>query len=316
MSAGQSLWADSFNRLALQAGACAWGSVKASELPAEVYERMSHWVEAGSNATMDYLARHLNLKKSLSSVLPECSSILSFAFPYFHEVANRDNALRFSRYAMGHDYHVALRKRLKPLAAYLKDEFGGRTRICVDSAPVAERFWALQCGVGSIGRNGLLYVPGYGSWVFLAEILCTACIPERNGGAHAGMPGQCESCRLCADACPGKAIGDSCTVDCRQCRSYLTIECRDDRLPEGINLGNRIYGCDICQEVCPLNRSVAEGLSDFEPLERLTHLTRERIKEMGEQEFLSITKGTPLTRITLAQLKRNTELPGTAGCLK
>lgn len=308
MNAVPSRWIENFSLLARQAGAVAWGSCRASEIPDEITASARRWIDKGCNASMEYLARHVELKKSLESVLPGCRAVISLAFPYNHKITRPKGALEISRYALSEDYHTVIKHRLRPLAAFIKEEYGGKVRTCVDSAPVAERYWAVKCGVGGIGRNGMLFIPGYGSWVFLAEILTTAPIPEKHGDVIAGFPGECENCHKCTDACPGHAIGSDSMVDCRKCRSYHTIENRDMNLPEDIKPGHRVYGCDICQEVCPLNIDETSVSSIFDLKQELLSLTLKQISELDDDHFRALVKGTAMERITLSQLRRNAGL--------
>lgn len=308
MSSSPSLWIDNFAMTVGQSGACAWGISTAEELPDNIIDKMNLWIEGGNHAGMEYLQRHVELKKSLDNVLPGCKSIVSLAFPYFTELKRKPGTITISRHALGEDYHSVIKRKLRDIARHVKEKFGGKVRTVVDSAPVAERYWAVKSRVGMIGRNGLLYVPGFGSWVFLGEILSTAQLPEHKGPATLSQPDQCRHCSLCIDRCPGHAIGGSNEIDCNRCRSYLTIENHDKTLPSGINLGNSIYGCDICQEVCPLNSDIPTHNPDFSPLDKLVSLTPDDIARLDEPEFESLVKGTSMQRITLGQLKRNAGL--------
>lgn len=304
MNVDHSQWIERFAMLVAETGACAWGISDAVDLPEPIMTKLTSWVDRGNHASMDYLRRHLPLKSSPDHVLEGCRSVVSLAFPYYSTAVRPRDALIFSRHALGEDYHRVIKERLRPLCAFIKDDFGGATRTCVDSAPVAERYWAVRCGLGSIGRNGLLYVPGYGSWVFLAEILTTARLPERHGGANDWRLAECRECTKCVDACPGNAIIDG-TIDCRRCRAYLTIECRDEELPRGVNLGRRVYGCDICQEACPLNAVCPSDSEIFRPRPELLSLTTDDIDRLDAESFKNLTRGSSLSRITLEQLKRN-----------
>ena len=308
MNVDGSKWIERFDLLVRQTGACAWGICRATDIDEGVLDEMTEWIAGGKNAGMDYLARHIEMKKNLNSVLPGCRSIVSVIFPYYTTVQRRRGSLVISRHALGDDYHAVIKRQLKPLSAFIMDDFGGKTRVCVDSAPVAERYWALKCGVGSVGKNGLVYVPGYGSWVFVAEILSTAELPERHGGTRSKKLELCEKCNKCVDSCPGHAIESGGKIDCRRCRSYLTVENRDDTLPEGINLRERVYGCDVCQEVCPANDIPLCDSPLFSPRKELLDLTLDELKELDEVRFKALTRGTSMTRINLNQLKRNAGL--------
>lgn len=306
MNVDHSQWVENFDVLVRQAGACAWGICDATPLPQEVVDDMRRWIEHGNHAGMHYLARHADLKSSPQNVLPESRSVVSLVFPYYTSaVCNNTDTLIVSRHALGNDYHKVIKKRLQPLCHFIRDDFGGRTRGCVDSAPLAERYWAVKCRLGAIGRNGLLNVPGYGSWVFLAEILTTALLPAHYGKVEHHLLADCADCRKCLDACPGRAIAPGNKIDSSRCRAYLTIENRESELPEGVNLNRRIYGCDICQEVCPANSFPIPESDIFSPRHELLNLTREQIEALDHDSFRALTSGTSMERITLSQLKRN-----------
>lgn len=308
MTANQSPWIDAFAKISHTQGAAAWGIVPAGHLPANVGRKMDCWVKAGHHASMDYLKRHLPLKSHPANVLAGCTSVVSLAFPYPSKPRVTPGSYLISRHALSDDYHTTLRRQLEPLCHFIEDTYGGATRICVDSAPVAERYWAATAGVGVIARNGLLYVEGHGSWVFLAEILATAQLPMVAGPASSMRSNPCHNCDACRRACPGSAIGDDGTLDARRCRAYLTIECRDEQLPSGIDLGSRIYGCDICQEVCPLNAGIDNNDTCFEPRPELLNLTPSALASLTPHDFRSLTRGTSMQRITLAQLLRNAQM--------
>lgn len=269
------------------------------------------------------MCRHAELKSTLETVLPGCKSIVCFAFPYEGSVVYKSGRLRISRYAIREDYHRVIREILKPISKLIEDQWDCRTRICVDSAPVAEKYWAVSSGLGRIGRNGLLYVEGYGSFVFLGEILSTAKlgvldIPfsgtyrvlnlDEERTEDPGTEELCGDCRRCITACPEGAIMTGGEIDCNRCRSSLTIESSEPTLDEGLVLGNRVYGCDICQEVCPLNenRLKRELEENFFP-ERsgLLELRKEDVLGMIEEEFDRLFRGTPVHRLGLDRLRRN-----------
>lgn len=314
MKVEASRWIDGFDRLAHQAGACGWGITRAREVDTGIIEKMARWVAGGGNASMDYLRRHVELKRTPDSVLPGCRSVVSLVFPYYSEVDRRNTDIRVSRFALVPDYHKVLKKRLKPLEAFIKEGFGGLTRACVDSAPVAERFWATACRLGSIGRNGLFYAPGYGSWVFLAEILSTGELPEKHGDAPDWRLQACENCGRCLDACPGHALQSDRTIDCNVCRAYLTIECRDSTLPAGVDLRGNVFGCDICQEVCPANKDINRDNGCLGVRNDIAVLSKAGIEAMDEEKFHEIAAGSALKRITLQQLKRNAGLTTGSDC--
>lgn len=307
MNADGLKWKDEFASAAIIAGACAWGICDASPVDSDVVRSMREWIEKGYHGEMHYLMRHMELKESVESVLPGCRSIVSLAFPYRHELKREADSLVFSRYATGRDYHIVLRELVKPLCSLITDAYGGSVRVCVDSAPLAERYYAVKCGLGTLGRNGMLYVEGYGSWVFLCEILSTALLPTVSWNDNMDSVSMCGSCRRCIDVCPGGAILGNGTIDSRRCRSYLTIENRDECLPAEIRLGKRVYGCDICQEVCPINSDSRQGIAAFVPRDIFRNITKEQLSAIDDETFSTMATESAISRISIRQLKRNAD---------
>lgn len=282
-------------------GAVACGIAPCAPVGKDESERLYEWIDSGCNASMDYMAKYTGLRVDPQGLLPGARSVISFAFPYYPPDTPGDSDAIFARYSLGDDYHDVLRKRLTVIAEWIQNEFNAETRICVDTAPILERYWAVRAGVGFRGLNGLIIVPGAGSWVLLGEILTTAPLPPDRPDTRS-----CGSCRRCVESCPGHAIRPDATVDARRCRSYLTIECRDPGLPDGINLGRRIYGCDICQEVCPWNAAPATtAIKEFFPRPEILALTRSEIIDMDQERFSLIFRKSAIKRAKLTGLQRN-----------
>lgn len=283
-------------------GACAAGVCEAEAVGAEARRLLDDWLARGCHGTMDYLERNRELSADPSALLPGCRSIICAAYAY----GGHGRSELFADYALGRDYHKELKSRLKPVARELERLVpGSRTRICTDSAPLRERYWAERAGLGRRALNGLLAVPGFGTKVLLGEILWTH-LPEGSSTAH-GIPaeGVCTQCGACVRACPQGALDGLGGLDARKCLSYLTIEYRGE-LPEGLSLPARIFGCDICQDACPLNRGLSAGtLGADARAEALRPITPEALAAMSEEEYLGLTEGTPLRRASLAQMLRN-----------
>lgn len=295
-------------RLLAEAGACAAGVCRAAPVASGEKERLLRWLTRGCNGTMDYLRRNSAAAFNTEALLEGTHSIICAAFNYMPAGPDDRNAL-FADYARGADYHKALKKRLKPVARFLEEQVpGSRTRICVDTAPVRERYWAVAAGLGHCGRNGLLIVPGIGSKVFLAEILWTEAVegaaePDSEQVPEVG----CVDCGACVRACPAGALDGLGGLDARKCLSYLTIEYGGE-LPSGLRLPGRIYGCDICQDVCPENRvERREPLPEFQQHPAVEALTRTRLQSLDQQEYDSIFAGSAVKRAPLERLKRNSE---------
>jgi len=249
---------------------------------------------------MEYMERYREVRNDPRQLLEGAKSILCCAFPYAQADDRRSPLI--CDYAVGDDYHEVLRKRLSAVAGLMEQsEPGSKTRICIDTAPIRERYWAARAGIGFIGLNNQLIVPGIGSKVFLAEILWSA---EADYGE--AQTGDCGRCGACVKACPGQALDGSGGIDCNRCLSYLTIEHRGE-LPDDLCLPGRIYGCDICQDVCPHNRHTAKALPEFECRDSIMTLDLARISAITQPEFSAIFTHSAVKRAKLAGLKRNAE---------
>ncbi len=257
----------------------------------------ARWVASGAAGGMEYLGRYDEVRRDPALLLEGARSMLLMAFPYR---TDRPVHLPIAQYARGRDYHEVVRERLSALAA----ELPGATRVCVDTAPLRERYWAARAGLGFIGRNNQLYVPGLGSYCFIGTILTTAELPAVRPFDF-GAADPCAGCRACVDACPGRCISpDGGPIDARRCVSYLTIEHRG-ALPEGTRLTS-LYGCDVCQRVCPLNRDVAlTPIEDFWPSDELAALTAADVAAMTPADFSRIFRHSAIKRTKLAGLQRN-----------
>lgn len=300
------------------AAALASGAVKAGVASAgagvcrEAEAHFDAWLAGGRNAGMAYMASHRALRADPLTLLaaegeesPREGSVIVCAFSYYTDEEPQAD-VRLAMYARGADYHDVLRRRLRPVAALLEDA-GFRARICVDSAPVMEKYWAVRAGVGFIGRNSLLITREAGSMVFLAEIVTDAVLPP---DAPSGE--SCLGCGACARSCPGGAICADGTVDARRCLSYLTIEHRGEWSAEQRALVRRgdsrcIYGCDICQQVCSHNRGLDPSLilPELRMRPEVASLTRSQVLAMEQPEFSRIFAGSAVKRAKLAGLLRN-----------
>jgi epoxyqueuosine reductase len=219
------------------------------------FDRYCAWLDGHKNADMAWLNRNIGVRKDPTRLLEGCRTIVSLAYPFPHQKPSSPDGLTVSRYAQPaeEDYHARLRRLCRELAAVIKAVDGGsRSRICVDSAPILERSYACASGIGFIGKNNMLIVPGYGSYVYLAEILTTAYLEFAPTEV---MPTQCASCRRCIDACPTCALERAFCLDASRCLSYLTIESKK-RVNEqqAEKMGDCFFGCDRCQEACPFNQ--------------------------------------------------------------
>lgn len=304
MSSRHSLCKESIRQLCLEAGACAVGFARVETLPEEANRRFEQWLTSGRNAGMAYMANYADIRSNPDLLLPGAKTLISCAFAYSTPGIRRHPL--FADYAVGSDYHEVLRKALTPVAERLNDESVG-TRICIDTAPLRERFWAVRAGVGFMGLNNMLIVPGVGSRVFLAEILWTGDVEPDISRENES----CEGCGACMRACPGGALDGTGSVDASRCMSYLTIEHRG-ALPADLRLPGRIYGCDVCQDVCPHNRNTREVtvLDSLLPRDSVMALTYDDIATMEQADFSRIFSHSAVKRAKLEGLKRNAKAKG------
>lgn len=261
------------------------------------------WLGRGWHGAMDYMARHGARRARPAELVPGTASVVTVRLDYWPGVARdadevlADPSLAYvSRYALGRDYHKVLRGRLARLVRRIESVCGAfAARPFTDSAPVLEKALARNAGLGWIGKHTNLLHPHGGSWFFLGEIYTDLPLPVDDGFTRS----HCGTCSACMDVCPTRAIVAPYELDARRCISYLTIEWRGSipvefRAP----MGNRIYGCDDCQLVCPWNRFArTTPLPDFEPRHGLDAATLVSLFRWSEDEFLARTEGSPLRRI-------------------
>lgn len=238
-------------------GAYACGVVRAMPVTAEAVARYEEWLADGNAGNMDYLGRYGEVRRDPRLLLDGegARTLIVTLFAYQDNVHPAEGVPYIAHYALGQDYHDVLRRRLKTVIGQLRPRFGGKWRVCVDSAPLMERYWAARAGLGVIGDNGCLIVPGVGANFFIATIVTTAQMPTDDpveGTSH------CLGCGRCVRACPTGALRGDGSVDARRCISYLTIESHDD-IPADIPTGNTLYGCDVCRRACPLACCKTDG---------------------------------------------------------
>jgi epoxyqueuosine reductase len=284
-------------------GALAWGVAHAVPVDNDALEHRYSWLADGKNAGMDYLERYSDIRANPDLLLPGAQSIIVAAFNYYPARRQPAAAPQFAWYAYGRDYHDVVRTRLSKVvdalsAAHPDDSF----RICVDTAPIMERYWAVKAGVGFIGRNAQLIIPGHGSACFLGEIVTTLPLAS-SAPCTLSCP---EGCDKCLRACPGHAISPDATVDARRCLSYLTIEHRGDFPTDIPHLGRRVYGCDTCQSVCPLNaNAVPTTIPELQPSDAFLSITDDTLAALTPEEFSALFSRSAVKRAKLAGLLRN-----------
>ena len=276
----------------------------------ETIARYRQWIESGYAGKMNYLKKHLLLKTDVRQLLTEAKSVVSLAMNYYtldppKALANDPARGQISRYAWGDDYHDVIRQRLSELVDFMKQvaETELKTRVCVDTAPIIEREYAQKAGIGWIAKNTNLIHWRSGSWYFLAEVLINIDLESD----APPLRGSCGTCTRCIEACPTDAIIEPNLLDSRLCISYLTIELKES-IPEVLRpkIGNLIFGCDICQEVCPWNsKAVPTDEPAFQP--RDGNLTPQLLSLIGmtQQEFSRRFKGSPIKRAKRRGFLRN-----------
>lgn len=263
--------------------------------------RLREWLAAGMHGEMEYMARHEHLRRDPAALHPGTVRVISVRMNYLPrdarptaDILADPSAAFISRYALGRDYHRVLRKRLQALAARIEHQAGPfGYRVFADSAPVLEKALAEKAGLGWIGKHTNLVSTEAGSWFFLGEILTDLPLPTGKPASN-----HCGSCRACIDICPTQAIVGPYRLDARRCISYLTIELRG-AIPEELRpgIGNRIFGCDDCQLVCPWNRFARHTEeADFAPRHDLDAATLIALFAWNEEDFLQRTEGSAIRR--------------------
>lgn len=291
----------------------------------EGFDWLRRWLDQGFAGEMDYIPRREAAYEHPSGVLPPVRSVVMLAMNYFQPIARTPTSElsadakdrtdvgvrstttgRVASYARGsRDYHDLLRERLKSLADFLHEERPGcRTRGCVDTAPLLERDFAKLAGLGWFGKNTMLLNKRIGSFFFLAALLTDIELQpdEPHHTSH------CGTCTRCLDACPTDAFVEPYVLDARKCISYLTIELRDQPIPNELRsqMGDWVFGCDVCQDVCPWNRKTpASHEPAFAPREQLNPANLEWLLSLDEASFESHFAGTPMHRTGRAALLRN-----------
>ena len=295
---------ESIKKKAQELGFQKVGIARADPTPKEKND-LETWLDQGRHATMGWMEKRKDERGNIHTYFPEAKSIISVGMNYHVGKGQNDinSDLKFSTYAWGDDYHDVLKKRIFQLLKWIKEsqtEIKGI--VCVDTSPVMDKVWAQRAGLGWIGKHTNLISRDQGSWLFLGELILNM---ELEYDAPF-VEDLCGSCTVCIDSCPTQALEDY-RIDAGKCISYLTIEHRGE-LPEAENdLHGWIYGCDICQEVCPWNQKFAResDRSEFQPRQEILDRTKEDWKKLTEKKFREIFKGSAVKRTKFAGLKRN-----------
>ena len=276
-----------------------------AEFLSEDAERLKQWLDKGMHGEMKYMENYFDKRLDPRILVEGTKSIAVFLYNYFTDEKQKDIAApKISKYAFGKDYHIVIKEKLKELLFNIRENFGDiHGRFFTDSAPVLERSWATRAGLGWVGKNSMLINKQQGSYFFIATMLLDAELEydapmEKN---------YCGTCTACIDACPTDAIVSPQVVDGSKCISYFTIELKENIPEEYKNkMQNNMFGCDICQEVCPWNSfAVKHSETKFNPAEQLLSMTKNEWKELTEEIYNGLFKHSAIDSAGFKKLKNN-----------
>ncbi|MDH6355324.1 epoxyqueuosine reductase [Dysgonomonas sp. PH5-45] len=299
-------YSQTIKNLALASGFDACGICKAEPVGTEARLLMESWLKVGNQATMDYMERNLEKRCDPTLLVDNAKSIICLALNYYPPHLQPQDAPQFAYYAYGKDYHDVMKSRMQSLLTQIQDLIPD-TRGCVfcDTAPLLERHWAAKAGLGFIGKNTMLIIPGKGSYYFLGEIIIDKEL-EYDAPVTKNL---CGTCTRCMEACPTKAIEKPYLLNACKCISYQTIENKGEIDSSVIPfLGNRIYGCDACQQACPWNRCAhPHEVNEFIPNEKFRNLSFAQLENMSVEEYQEIFRKSAVKRAKYQGLRRNLE---------
>ena len=265
-----------------------------------------NWLQKNFHGEMSYMENYFDKRLDPRLLVEGSKSVISLSYNYFpaEKISGFDN-YKISKYAYGEDYHEIIKEILREMVAELRDEIGNfHCRVFTDSAPILERSWARKSGIGWVGKNANLITKQSGSFYFLAEIICDLELQEDSPTTD-----HCGTCTKCIEACPTDAIVSDKIIDGSKCISYATIELKNE-IPDSFRnkMEDWMFGCDICQDVCPWNRFSAPTLEEkFQPNQFLKNYKKEDWKEVTQDLFSEIFRKSPVKRTKFAGLKRNIE---------
>ncbi len=278
-----------------------------AEALTEEHRRLEEWLARGFNGEMEWMRREPEKRTDPRVLFPAARSVVALALNYYtaHEHSDDPATGKISRYAWGDDYHDVVGEKLRALLDWIKEEWPqteGKT--CVDIQPMLDKAWAARAGLGWIGKHSNLITREYGSWVFLGELLLNLDLEYDTERSE----DHCGTCTLCIEACPTNAITEPRVVDSTKCISYATIELREPELPANVaaNLSGWLYGCDICQDVCPWNRfEQPTNETRFEPRADHASANLSMILELSPETYAARFRKSPIKRAKLSGLQRN-----------
>lgn len=300
---------ESIKKKAIELGFQKVGVAKAGETLVEK-GNLESWLNKGNHASMKWMKKRKDERGNIHTYFPEARSVISVGMNYYvgknQDDCNSD--YKFSNYAWGDDYHHILKKQLFLLLKWIKDSYPDiKGIVCVDTSPVMEKVWAHRGGLGWIGKHTNLITKDYGSWLFLGELILDIDLKYDNSFDE----DLCGTCMACIEACPTKALSEY-KIDAGKCISYLTIEHRGDFEDDQSQLYDWIYGCDICQEVCPWNQKFSKitEKNEFHPREEIFYYNNRNWHQLEEGDFRRIFKDSAVKRTKFSGLKRNIDQQG------
>ena len=267
--------------------------------------RLEQWLNKGMHGSMNYMENYFDMRIDPAKLVPGAKSVITLLKNYYPSAHQQSNSPKISKYAFGKDYHEVIREKLRHLLQEIKINIGEvQGRGFVDSAPVLERTWAEKSGLGWVGKNGNLINKQQGSYFFIATLITDLELEYDDPFAK----DFCGTCTKCIDACPTDAILDDKIVDGSKCISYFTIELKEMIIPENVKgkFENWMFGCDICQDVCPWNRfSKPHNEIEFTPIPEILNLSTSEWEEMKEETFRKLFRDSPLSRSKFKGIQRN-----------
>jgi epoxyqueuosine reductase len=272
--------------------------------------RLEEWLGKGMHGSMKYMENHFDMRVDPAKLVPGAKSVITLLINYFPKEEQVDDSYKISKYAYGSDYHEVIRSKLRTFLELIHEKIGEvHGRGFVDSAPVLERSWAQRSGTGWIGKSGNLITKKGGTFFFIATLITDLELDYDDPFAK----DYCGTCTKCIDACPTEAILDNKVVDGSRCISYHTIELRDLMIPSEMQgkFSNWMFGCDVCQDVCPWNRfSRPTQEQGFAPLPGVLNFTTKDWEELTEESFKKIFRNSPIRRTKYTGLMRNIRFLG------
>ena len=266
--------------------------------------QLEAWLKAGNHGEMSYMENHFDKRLDPRVLVDGAKSVVSLLLNYFpNEHEQTEGAPKISKYAYGEDYHFIIKDKLKSLLQFIQDEIGEvGGRVFVDSAPVMDKAWAKRSGLGWMGKNANIIHPKHGSFFFIAELIIDLELEE-----DGPIKDYCGTCTKCIEACPTDAIVEPYKIDGSKCISYLTIELKN-QIPEEFKgkMDNWMFGCDVCQDVCPWNRfSKPHNQAEFNPHDQLLKMNKSDWEDISEELFREVFRKSAVKRTKYAGLKRN-----------